>query len=660
MTQVTFDPEIPSQLAQIRDAMQITAKSKSAEVALQILELRRSFLENPAKHYDSIRQLQIKNPKWIILEFVQASHLSSPSSGLEQLKSLYCLSSKVYLVASDILGQEWEAEFEELADELYRLLEEIQFLEVQPSNTLKYAGALGAAALAGAMTPIAAPLAAGGVLALSWLRRVTSAPLLQDRPRNSQVEFHNLHNNVRYFYEPESSGLIGRTFTNKPSKTIGQLEIDLENGEAFSCYFDESAKHKVLPSDVQRLHAAMLRAFRENKANPTLYLDILNALDGKFLDENLALCLVRIKTLCNRAKVASDMPPQKPLEATTTDVPGYKNSCGLFALALAAWRKKKLPKNLQQWDEACFSAKNKDTLILEEIHSFLRDELAISLMANSLLQENIRERFIMACHLKVTSGCSLPDMEPFLTSNDAFIRRVKAADYKRFILTDEELPRYIEMVESAAISSELPRMQKRIRTFFDAHPKPADRATKEAFRAIIEDFFQNEIDPLIRIIKQRKLYLATVISCQTLEMRQWWRKEAQGWLESKFLQLLTTSQDTVHLYRLFTLLFRMDVAPNGRDFAFPQENELLESTLPLFLLTEIHSQWGQLFANYVLYLQGGNCMLTADELQALATKWGLEIVVLDWVQKIQSSPSDAKTVYLKNPSHTHWMAASIQ
>ncbi|MBS0634188.1 MAG: hypothetical protein JSR37_01840 [Verrucomicrobia bacterium] len=586
------------QLEAITTALELP---RIADFAQGILSLQTHLQQNP----DKVRALK-KLPDWATLDFVKKT---APSQ-LDPLRKLHDLVLRVALAASQEL------------DFLYSIVEKIQALEEKQGWWATVTGVTATGLTALANPWVALPI---GLATALTVRRVTSIEvLLQDRKREEPPAYVKLSNAVRMFFEPASSGLWGR-LRQRPSQTLGQIEIDL-HGETFSCFFDNKKTFQIEAREIKRLHELMVRKLDDETIEPDLCLESVQAIDP-YLNDTLRLSLGLLKATCEKAVLK----PEKPLCGTVIDVPGFGNSCGLYATTLAAKKSglKTLPEVIVNLEESWLTTNND---YFAYTHQILREMLVKALIANREFQETSRQNFISSCLTFLADGSYPAEMEAFIKSNVPFlINLCETADPS---FDSQNYQKLLESPETAISISDISNVKQ-------AMQKSAD------FRTLFEPLFADCANPLIRAVKQYRLYALTWGCLPQLSQRLKIQEQAAEWLQSKGLQ---SGQSPFYAY-LSCTNFSLD------GFTTAHPDCIKAEVIRFGIIARVQAEWPQIFANYLSYVQTKNCMLTADELQVLAKSWGLRLAVVEWSQ---SAPrARLPTIYLTNPTKYHWQVFDL-
>lgn len=692
MTPVEFSVDLPPQLEHIASCMNAPKITSQADFAITILALRELYQNENPRYFDAIQSLEAKNPSWITIEFLK----STPPSHIrpDKLQKLFDLTSKVYLATNKVIGTQYaipEDKSNELACWLYEITRQLEVYEANQTALASVAkGVIGASGITTLVSIISPWLAPIGLCAGYFIKRLSSSePTLQDRRRLKPIEYIDLNNSVRYVFEPESSGLYGRHVQQIQSYTLGELEIDL-NGEAFSCLFNLNNTHKINPSDVSRLHFAMLRRLNQTAITPERCMSIIEALEKKelsrgnsytpvaaFLDPQLSICLDALKQRCQMLIKARKEVPNEALKGVIFDVSGYKNGCGLYALAasaIIAHKRAKAPHNalipefLLECKEEWLGPLQLTYNRIDQLHTILRETLANALEEDTAFKADNEENFISAC-LNVLSGQRHPaEMRALFESNELFMANLsEIVSNTAYQLTAEERAQNEKRLQSKGTlitPSNISAMQRTIKEYFSRTPKPWETEIS-TFDAIFDTCFETTQNPIDRIIQQRKLYLVTCMSCPTLEQRQWWRGQAERWLQAKLAACLqkATKEDKIPLTKLFGFLSSTNFEGEAKSYTLPLFDDIIDTeTLRLLVASHVSAMWPQLFANYVKFIKCENCMLTADELLVLAKKWHLNLSILEWGPNHEALPQSPGQlgVYLTNPSKIHWKAFVVE
>lgn len=688
MLPIEFSADLFPQLEHIARPMNAPPVVSQAEFAITILGLRQLYQTESPRYCEPIQALEAKNPSWITIEFLK----STPPShiGADRLQKLFDLTSKVYLATNKLIGTTSaipEDKSNELACWLYEITKQLEVYETKQSALASIAkGVIGASSITTLVSMISPWLAPVGLCAGYIIKRLTTGePTLQDRRRLKPVEYIEINSSVRYMFEPESSGLYGRHVQKIQSYTLGELEIDL-NGEAFSCFFNLNNKHKINPSDLSRLHFAMLRRLNQTCITPERCISILEALEKKelvrgssypavtaFLDPQLALCLDALKQRCQMLIETSKQLPRPALKGAIVDVSGYKNGCGLYALAVSAIIAHKrakgphnalIPEFLLDWKEEWLGREQLNYTRLDQLHTIMRETLANALDEDATFKADNEGNFISAC-VNVLSGQRYPaEMRAFFESNELFMATLsEIVSNTPYQLTAEERAQNEKRLQSKGTlitPDNICTMQRIIKEYFAKTPKPWETENAN-FDTIFDTCFEDTQNPIDRIIQQRKLYLVTCMSCPTLEQRQWWRSQAERWLQAKLAGCLLTAteEDKISLIKLFGFLSSTNFEGEAKSYTLPLFDDIIDTeTLRLLITSHVSAAWPQLFANYVQFIKCENCMLTADELLVLAKKWHLNLSILEWGPNHEALPQTPGQlgVYLTNPSKIHWQA----
>lgn len=677
MQSVQFSPDLFFQLQHIHEAMPGAQTTNNADFAHYILELRHHYLHNNQRYFAAIKELQSKNPSWITIEFLKTTppaHLS-----LDKLRNLYELTSKVYLdtINPTVETKKQDEPSLELASWLYDMLKQIEQSEAQQTTIASVAKGV----ITGAVTSTAAfllnPVLAPIGLFTGWAikRLSTLEPTLQDRPRIKEPEYIRINDYAGYLFEPESSGLYGRHIRRAQSYTLGEIQVVFAD-RPVRYFFNLNHKHKISPSDIAKLHFAMLEALDTKKTFPEICLLVIEALetpikingsDISFLDSDLVLGLQHIKqrsrALIEQAKrrIARTPEPNK-----IVNVSGHKNGCGLYSFTLACIKAHKnakalthssIPEYVLGWDES-FLLNTNDTETLDQLNTLLRSEIAAVIKENSEYRATREQNFMSAC-LNVLAGGAFPsDMQTFYDSNQEFIFNIETmaadtpyqlsgntkSDYEALILSDRT-----KISEDDIIC-----MQAKIIEYFAKYPKPWQQKEAPSLHSILPQF-ANTPDPFIRAIQQRKLLTVTLASCPDLEQRLWWKEETEKWLEHTLITLLDTTPQAEHIsvIKRFGLLSSTNFEGDGQVYSLPNYDDIIDAeTMRLLLRNLIHAQWPSIFSRYVDYVKNEPVMLTADELMLLAKKWKVSLNIFEW--RLQNNVEGQLKICLTNPKQYHW------
>lgn len=565
----------------------------------------------------------------LFLRATPPSHLSQ-----SELEQLFEITARVHSVACTTIGTE----------SLYDILHEMHLAEIR---RLKQASQAASAIVATGvlyiwLTPVGA--AACGYAT----RKITAREPFFDRTRAKPIQYIALTDNVRYFFEPESSGLFGRLRGNA-SQTVGQLEVDLGD-EAITCLFDMNSSYKITPSDVKRLHFALQHRLEKHPEESKKLFEAVFVIEKTFLNEKLSLSFSTLKKQCTEA-FCLQQAPKEPRTATVIDVPGYKNSCGLFALSLGAKKiagPKNIPESVASWQEEWLTRSMRDHDVLEVLHLIMREELEQALLVDQDFQAACEGNFLSACQIQLATGDYPIELKALMESNSGFLEHLFAAlTPKSCTHSDDDITQFLLLVEHAdtAISpQEISRMQRTIHDYFSKH--------KEGWNVHDIQGFEAELPTLNACIKQKKLLTVATSACQTVEQRKWWLVQTEKWLERRVLDAIksASAQEKQKILTLFGLLSSASFECDGKSFTLPNASEFIDAEIMRYhLFTSIHQAWPALFANYARYIKTENCMLTADELTVLAKRWGLNLAF-----SLDADLPESPTIFLTNPSKIHW------
>ncbi len=635
--------------------------STDLQFAKCLITLKEQYQTNPLRYYSALRQTQLAHPEWAAVEFLKETPLSH--LGIDKLQNLFNLAASVYKVMHSV-SDAAEDQPHVLACSLYEMLGHLEVLEAKQkaasTTTSSIAQGACAAVAVGLFNIWLAPAVLIGGSSLGYaIRKVSSGePLFQERQLTQELTYVSLNTFVSYAFEQKSSGIYGRYIRKFPSHTLGKIQIALP-GETFSVEFNLFAKHKIRPACVKRLHAVMLRALNTRTLAPNNCLNIIDVLEkgailsgnqvtaAAFLDVHLAACLEGLKQRCRSLSHLKDF--YALVAPAIIDVPGYKNSCGLFAIALGAMRadrqkpvnSAKLPAQFSNWDQSWLMRTNNDADILDEVHSSLREMLQQALLANASFQQARLIDFISLCHNLVYNQSYAKEMEALALSNEEFMSFLESeVKLECYQLSQLERTEFEKMLNSDAAK-------------ISAHD------ISDASIESIDSFYQDTPSALDRIIKQKKLLSVLWASYPTQEQRVLVRNQANTWFEKKFEdQLAVTTKAKKNLViKFFGFLASASFDLDGNTYTLPNHNDDIDShTLLLKVGSMIRPIWPLLFANYAEYLQKEPQMLSADELKIVAQAWNIELFIHEWPPNDDQKnlPCSRLRVYLTNPSHKHW------
>lgn len=660
-------------------------QADEANFAKELIELRGFYRRTNPRYYSQVTRLQRMNPDWAVINFLKttpASHLD-----VEKLKGLFELTSKVYLAVNRALGIDPDLTEEvslELSRSLYDILTQAEILEAKQQVTTSWLASISIGALVAAAAATfglwIAPLGFALGSPFGYMLRTVTAgqPALLDRTRAKPLQWIKINDFVRYAFEPASSGRFGRYIMKYPSSTLGEVEIDMQ-GEQQLLHFNLNAKHRLNPLDIEKLDMAMVRRLNNGKLDITTALKIIDALDKNpiprergyetcpaFLDDKLKMCLDRLKLRIQ--EVAKELSLKalsvKKLVPHITDVPTYKNGCGLYALALGAIRAAMhagrdatslIPSNILAWRDEWLTTPVKDKDTLKQLHTLLRQEAEKGLKNSREFDEWQMSNFISVCYQVLTSDNYPIEMQALVLGNEAFMNVLKViADPKLYRPTIEETKKFQEHFTSTLTDitpDEVFAMQQRLQTV---------NFNGSSFEDTFSTIYLDTADPVLRIIKQRKLFQTTWEVIPRLEHRRWWCDEANKWLEKRVSEVLVRKSETerVYLIKLFGHLLAANFTGLGQDPTFPI-TELIEARILHFIVSDkVRLEWRQLYANYIAYLKEpkNRYMLTAEELGQIAKQWGLGFAIHEYSGQAEGTLA----VTLTNPKKNHYQLVEFK
>lgn len=154
---------------------------------------------------------------------------------------------------------------------------------------------------------------------------VTGDPQIIDQTNSYKLHFRSLSERIKYAFQPESSGRIGRIvkpllYTDASSRTVGRVVIRLE--EEVTLYFNSKAYFRIEPMVYWQFCQHLGKQVLESRLPPNECLDIFFQLEtGLFfpengppimgvVDERLAFCSDRLKKMCEKLKTeVKEIPP---------------------------------------------------------------------------------------------------------------------------------------------------------------------------------------------------------------------------------------------------------------------------------------------------------------------------------------------------------------
>jgi hypothetical protein len=289
------------------------------------------------------------------------------------------------------------------------------------------------------------------------------------------------------------------------------------------------------------------------------------------------------------------------------------------------------------------------------MHRILRQEMADTLSQDQEFKALREEGFASVCTNVLCNEPYPIEFEALVKSNLPFFTQLKARVVPElYQMTEVDLGFFLQKFKSESTqiqTSDIVRMQKLIST-----------SSPLAFESAIESFFQETINPVDRVIKQKKLFSVTWMLFATLEQRQLWCSLERKWFEKKLLEFMSLGNlnQNAFLLKLFGLLLSVNFEGNGNSHTTARIDFIESQSLQLLIANQVRAQWPHIFANYLSFIKNQNYMFTADELIALARKWLIDLEIYEWSKNDEAStpPSARLKVRLTNPSYLHWQVYS--
>ncbi|MCE5293000.1 MAG: hypothetical protein LLF94_00115 [Chlamydiales bacterium] len=616
--------------------------------AKAIVTLKEIYSKAASASLQNFQVLESLHPDWPTVDFITGIALSHLK--IDPLQNLFSLSVSVYRVMH-AHTRVLDTQTHQLSSRLYEILAAVDCLE-RKANKVTARDVMVYGTVASAATGFVSVWLMPVGFVVGGIYKVFSKdePFFMERRRDKAMVLTKLHECVQYGYEPESTGIWGRYVRSRPSNTLGEIFIDLQ-GESFCCCFNKLLKHVISPEDIQRLHGMMMRGLGNHTLQADVCIGIIEALEqAKFLDASLAACLAGVKQACqNLLNRAAGILPDSII-----DVSGYHNSCGLFALSLASIRANlkspvnsaNLPQCVLGWDESFLQSSNTNYDILDPIHTLLREELASALLENNEFKERRFTNFIELCNKIVTKQAPAADVEALYKGNSAFIESLKRAS----------VPIKITVEECQIIKKQLESEDVKI-TYDDLVflNQQLSRLIVGDVEQVVDAMYAQEKNPIVRLIKQRKILALAWDMALTLKERVKIRDKADIWLETQLTSLIAANPKEKHFsVKLVGFLASAIFEADGNTFSLSKYTDVIDDrALDVFIKSLVRPVWPNLFASYVAYLKGNSIMVTVDELGILAEKWGVDLFVHEWPEG-EASLSTKLRVCLTNPSQNHW------
>jgi hypothetical protein len=356
-------------------------------------------------------------------------------------------------------------------------------------------------------------------------------------------------------------------------------------------------------------------------------------------------------------------------------VSGQGNNCGLFALVLGLKKgldhkpqlsnTTRLPNFFYSINVAWLrpDTESKETV---EIGIKLRQEMATALLQDMEYKERRYYNVITACREFLEDKPQALDMQAWLTVTRDYRESLKRAWFeindsleKSYKATETH---YRNLLSNNPIESDDITKLKKIlsKTILD---KPEQKSLHESLQILLETYYPTESQPMLSLIKLRRLYRAAWLGVTTGTGLE--RNVISDCIEAIFkqkalaiLQKQDISKSPKNLL-LLSLLEKTNFEQNGAlaSNGIGSQEELLSSACALFIENDLGPHWNVIYQNYCEHIKSTTEMLNADELGCLALYWqiGLKIQFAYGEPYITHQTDAAQLqVTLCNPSSVHW------
>lgn len=342
------------------------------------------------------------------------------------------------------------------------------------------------------------------------------------------------------------------------------------------------------------------------------------------------------------------------------DVPGFGNSCGLFALTLGLKLAVEYSGHTSdQWKEVL----NIDKKVLKNKGShesvqvadrLLRQELVNAFKTSKHYSEFRRENFIDCCIRHIRGKPYPQDMVAFVESNKTFLNELKKTyQQDSSQITPSECEEFKTFVKKAKVS---------ISDIVDLRAKINDQISSvnlESIRQLLENYCKEEPNLLIRIIKLKKLYAAawSEINEGNSEQKQLYHSYVNMVFHNYFMKALATSSNLMKDVKLFGFLQGVKFSSKGKFESHSPIDIIQEDVVSIFVSKTIQNKWLEIFNRYCDYVQNEQAMLSADELGCLAEYWGIRLDIrFNDANTYSNHPGRTNLLCVKlcNPSQIHW------
>jgi acyl-coenzyme A synthetase/AMP-(fatty) acid ligase/thioesterase domain-containing protein len=370
------------------------------------------------------------------------------------------------------------------------------------------------------------------------------------------------------------------------------------------------------------------------------------------------------------------------------NVSGHGNNCGLFALALgvkialeqepskaAAYESLTFLKNIN------FETLQHATHETNEVGKMLRVGLAAALAQDETYKAERIESFIECCfnYLIEADFAKLDrDMKGFYEPNrnqlvviytiwSTLVQGARNSssnddDNEPKTLDENAAREYLNAIESYNVTQSIESCYQKILLLLQ-------QTNQSNFLGKINELFSSlslsDADPIIRLIKLRKIYCAAwdrVQLNQADEIRRQMFNEAMSnfFTRQCLQQFVGNIVDPANIAKLLKLALIETVTfdRNGALQKRPAFSDILSSCRSLFARLQVTTHWDELYQKYCNNLEIGSEMITVDELGCLAKYWKIQLLIECPDHSVFSTYSKQDPqllqVRLANLSGIHW------